>query len=263
MRPNTLRTTIAAGHPAVNGWVSGNSGYAAEVLSHAGFDSVTIDAQHGMFGRDTVVTLLQAISTGPAIPLVRPSSTNAAEIGWLLDAGAYGIIAPSIDTPELAGELVAACRYPPAGRRSFGAARGLLYGGKDYVDAASDVVTVWAMIESVSAVKHLEQIIATPGLYGVYLGPNDLALDLGLPPGRGVVDQVADIAHRILEVAAAHGVATGLFCADGEEARHWADQGFNLVTPGNDMSLLRTAAADRIATIRGTSTGVQPGQGGY
>lgn len=251
MRANRVAATIESGQTAVNAWVSSGSGFAAEVLSYAGFDSVTIDAQHGMFGRESVVGLLQAVSAGPATPLVRPSSTNTAEIGWLLDAGAYGIIAPSIDTPELACELVAACLYPPRGRRSFGASRGLLYGGPDYVVEMAGVIMAWAMIESRSAVERLAEIIATPGLYGVYLGPNDLALDLGVTPGGRIKGELVEIAHRIVTVAAQHGVRTGLFCADGAEAAEWAAAGFDLVTPGNDMSYLRTAAADRIAAVRG------------
>lgn len=261
MRSNALAATIASGRPAVNAWVSSGSSYAAEVLSHAGFDSVTIDAQHGMFGRDSVLTLLQAVSAGPATPLVRPTAIDAAEIGWLLDAGAYGIIAPSVDTPELARELVAACRYPPQGRRSFGASRGLLYGGPDYVSEAAGVIMPWAMIESRSAVEHLAEIVATPGLYGVYLGPNDLALDLGVVPGGRIGPEVAQIAHRIVAMAAQHGVRTGLFCADGAEGAHWAEAGFALITPGNDVSYLRSAAAARIAEIRGVAQ--RPADGGY
>lgn len=259
MRVNRVAATIESGETAVNAWVSSGSGFAAEVLSYAGFDSVTIDAQHGMFGRESVVAMLQAVSAGPATPLVRPSSTNAAEIGWLLDAGAYGIIAPSIDTPELARELVAACLYPPRGRRSFGASRGLLYGGPDYAVEMAGVIMPWAMIESRSAVEGLEEIASTPGLYGVYLGPNDLALDLGVAPGGRINGKRADIAHRIVEVAARYGVRTGLFCADGAEAAEWAAAGFDLVTPGNDMSYLRSAAAERIGAVRGVRAQRNPG----
>lgn len=261
MRINGLAARIDSGDAAVNAWVSSGSGLAAEVLSYAGFDSVTIDAQHGMFGRDSVVALLQAVSAGPATPLVRPTSVDAAEIGWLLDAGAYGIIAPSVDTPELARELVAACLYPPQGRRSFGASRGVLYGGSDYLTEMATTIMPWAMIESRSAVEHLEEIVATPGIYGVYLGPNDLALDLGLTPGGLIGEQVAEIAHRMVALAGRHGVRTGLFCTDGAEAAHWAEAGFDLVTPGNDMSYLRSAAATRIAEISGVTR--QQTSGGY
>ncbi len=251
MRPNVLREAVAEGRTAVNAWVSSGSPYAAEVLSHVGYHSVTVDAQHGMFGRDSVVALLQAISTGPAVPMARPSSLDFAEIGWLLDAGAYGIIAPSVDSPALARELVDACRYPPSGRRSFGPSRGLLYGGADYQSAADDTVLPWAMIESAAALDSLDEIAATPGLFGLYVGPNDLALSLGERPGGGIGGVVGEAAHRVVKVARANGLASGLFCADGAEARKWAQAGFNLVTPGNDVSLLRDAATQRLHAIAG------------
>lgn len=250
MRSNTVRNVIDSGGTAINAWVSMDSGYGAEVLSHAGFDSVTVDAQHGMFGRDAVVRLLQAVSAGPATPMVRPSSLDFAEIGWLLDAGAYGIIAPSTDTPELARELVDACLYPPLGRRSFGPSRGVLYGGADYVGAAAGVIMPWAMIESSRALSHLEEILATPGLYGVYIGPNDLALDLGLSPGGPIAGEVEAAARHIIARAHAHGLAAGIFCSGGEEAGRWSQLGADLVTPGNDVSLLRSGAAERIARAR-------------
>lgn len=227
-----------------------DSSYGAEVISHLGYDSVTIDAQHGMFGRDTVVRLLQAVSGGGATPMVRPSALDFAEIGWLLDAGAYGVIAPSTDTPALAQELVDACFYPPFGRRSFGPSRGLLYGGSDYVAQARDVIMPWAMIESRQALENLEEILATPGLFGVYVGPNDLALDLSLAAGGPIRGRVADLARHVAERAHAAGLAAGIFCANGLEAAQWADAGFDLVTPGNDVSLLRSAAGERIAQAR-------------
>lgn len=263
MRNNEVSTKINSGAKVVNAWMSLDSTYGAEVLSHAGYDSVTVDAQHGMFGRDIVLKLLQAISTGPATPMARPSSMDSAEIGWLLDAGAYGIIAPSIDTPELAKNLVDACFYPPFGRRSYGPSRGLLYGGPDYAEEAQKTIMPWAMIESASAVQQMDAIMATPGLYGVYMGPNDLALDLGLKPGGKIGVQIAAIAHKIIERAHAHGLAAGIYCSGAEEAREWALAGFDLVTPGNDVSMIRASAAERLSAVRsevGTSLGVG---GGY
>lgn len=250
MRENRLSGVINNGATAINAWLSTDSAYGAEVLSNMGFDSVTVDAQHGMFGRDTIVKLLQAVSGSPATPMVRPSSVDLAEIGWLLDAGAYGIIAPSVDSPELARELVNACFYPPHGQRSFGPSRGLLYGGADYASKANQTILPWAMIESRRAVDQMEEIMATPGLYGVYLGPNDLAMDLGLPAGGDISGEVAEIAHRLIERAHSHGLAAGLFCSGADEARRWAHAGFDLVTPGNDVSMLRSAAGQRIAAIR-------------
>jgi 4-hydroxy-2-oxoheptanedioate aldolase len=252
MRTNRVREMIAAGTTVVNGWVSCESLYAAEVLSYAGYDAVTIDLQHGMFGLDGAVRLVQAVSAGPAVPMVRVSTLNPAEIGKLLDAGAYGLICPSIDSAEQCATLVAACRYPPTGGRSYGPARGVLYGGQDYVDAADDTVQVWAMVESKAALDHVEEIVAVPGLDGIYVGPNDLALSLGVTPATvPVAAEVTAALARVLAVAHAAGVAVGAYCADAQMARRLADDGFDLVTPGNDVVLLRDGVRSRLATIRG------------
>src|SRR6185312_4258289 len=122
------------------GWLSTDSPYLAEVLSYGGYEAVTVDLQHGMYGIDRAVTLLQAVSAGPAVPMARCPSADTATIGKLLDAGAYGIVCPSVDTVEQAVAFVRACRYPPVGTRSFGPSRGLLYGGPDYVDRADETV---------------------------------------------------------------------------------------------------------------------------
>lgn len=124
MRPNRVRELIGQQVTVVNGWVSCDSVYAAEVLSYAGYDTVTVDLQHGMFGLDWAIGLVQAVSAGPAVPMVRTSGLDPAAIGKLLDAGAYGLICPSIDDAQQCAALVAACRYPPTGKRSYGPARG-------------------------------------------------------------------------------------------------------------------------------------------
>ena len=251
MRANTVRQVFADGGVAVNAWVSGDSPYLAEVLSYSGFDAVTVDLQHGMFGLDGALRLIQAVSAGPSIPFVRPASLDPAQIGKLLDGGAYGIICPSIDTLEQAQRLVAACRYPPGGVRSFGPSRGLLYGGPDYVNAFEAELLVWAMIESATALDNLEEIVAVDGIDGVYVGPNDLALSLGLRPGVSTLDpQVASALERIADCAHAAGKVAGAFCADGQAGKWLAEVGYDLVTPGNDAGLLRAVAKERIAQVR-------------
>lgn len=254
MRSNAVKDLVAAGQVAVNAWVSCDSPYVAEVLSHAGYDAVTIDHQHGMFGLDGAISLLQAVSAGPAMPMARCSRLDGAEIGKLLDAGAYGIICPSIDTVSQGRELVELCRYPPVGRRSFGPSRGLLYGGPDYVAHANDTVQVWAMIESRQALGNVEQIAAVPGLDGLYVGPNDLALSLGLTPGASPVPVgVREALSTVLTAGHRAGIAVGAYCADAASARELAREGYDLVTPGNDVVLLREGASARLAVIRETS----------
>ena len=250
---------MAAGEAVVNGWLSCSSTYVAEVLSHIGYDSVTVDLQHGMFGDGAAISLLHAIGSGPAIPMARPSALDGAQIGKLLDGGAYGIICPSIDSAEQAQALVSYCRYPPTGRRSFGPSRGLLYGGSDYVDCADTTILVWAMIESTAAVNRLDEILDVSGLDGVYVGPNDLALSLGGRPGDGrTASIVEELQAKVATTARSRGRLAGSFCTDGREACRLIELGYHLVTPGNDVALLRDGALRRIRESRGEVTGDTP-----
>jgi len=251
MRRNRLRALKAAGTPIVNAWLSIGSSYSAEIGASQGFDAVTVDCQHGMIGFDTALVMLQAISTTAAIPLVRPSRLDPAEIMRFLDAGAYGIICPMISNAAEAAALVSACRYPPVGTRSFGPARGLLYGGSDYAAHANDEILVLGMIETWGGLDDLEAIVATPGLDGIYVGPNDLALALGYAtnPESDEPEVMAAVA-RIVAATKAHGKLSGIFCSGAAGATRRIGEGFDLVTPGNDAMLLRAAMAAAVSGSR-------------
>jgi len=251
MRPNLTKAKFLAGEPIINAWLSIPSSYAAEVVASQGFDSVTVDLQHGMMGFESAIGMLQAISITSATPMVRCPSNNAAEIMRLLDGGAYGVICPSIDTPAMARDFVAACRYPATGLRSFGPARGALYGGADYVDHANDTVLTIAMIESMEALENLDAILDTPGLDGIYIGPNDLALRLGVKPGHMDDPLMQSTVATILTAACKRNLLAGIFCADGDAARARLDEGFHLVTPGNDANALAVASTSRLMAARG------------
>ena len=262
MRTNRLREVLALDRAAVTAWMSIGSPYLAEVLSHCGYDAVTVDLQHGMFGLDSAIAMLQGISAGPAVPMARCPSHDPAVIGKLLDAGAYGIICPGVDTAAQAAAFVRACHYPPGGARSFGPSRGLLYGGSDYVDHADSTILTWAMIESAQALDNLDEILATDGLDGVYVGPNDLALSLGEVPGQAQPPvRVTQAMAHVAEAARAAGRWAGVFSADGDGARRMVELGYHLVTPGNDAGVMRKAAAELIARTHGAHT-VSPSEGG-
>lgn len=254
MRKNKLAQMISDGAPITNAWLSIPSGYLAEGVGHQGFDSVTVDLQHGLIGFETAVTMLQAISATPAVPLVRTPSKDDATIMHLLDAGAYGVICPMISTPEEATQFVAACRYPPDGSRSFGPARGKLYGGSDYFERANDVILAIPMIETAQALENIDAILAVPGVDMIYVGPNDLALDLGERPGAELNGGATTAAiAEILQRAKAAKVATGIFCGDAVLARKRLDEGFDLVTPGNDFNLLMGAMSEAVWVTRQTT----------
>ncbi len=251
MRRNTLRDLHRDGKPIVNAWLSIPSAYAAEVIAHQDFDAATVDMQHGMMGFAEAVGMLQAISTTRAIPLVRPPSMDAPSIMRLLDAGAYGVICPMISSAADATALVAASRYPPTGRRSFGPSRGLLYGGSDYFAHANKEILVLGMIETRQALDNLAAILATPGLDGVYIGPNDLAIELGQGPlcEHDHPDVTAAV-EQVRSATVAAGLIAGIFCSDGAAARMRLAQGFDLVTPGNDAATLRLALASAVKAAR-------------
>lgn len=252
MRANTLRRLHREDRTIVNGWLSISSTYVAEMAAHQGYDSLTVDMQHGMIGFEGAMAMFQAIATTPVIPMARPSGNNSAEIMRLLDAGAYGIICPMISTAADAARLVGACRYPPEGRRSFGPARGLLYGGADYFTGANAEILAFAMIETREALDNLDAILDTPGLDGIYVGPNDLAIELGCTPRNEHDDPaVVSAITQAREGAAQRGLIAGIFCSDGPAAAGRVREGFHLVTPGNDAALLRATLSANVRTARG------------
>ena len=247
MRSNIIKDRIAAGETVVNAWLSIGSSYSAEGAGHSGVHSGFQEALH----------MLQAISATPAVPLVRVPSLDPAKIMHLLDAGAYGIICPMISTPEDAASLVAACRYPPFGIRSFGPSRGLLYGGGDYVAQANQTVMAIPMIETAEAVDRIDEILAVDGIDMIYLGPNDLAFSLEGHVGSSRPKSEAAIA-KVLEHARRHGVPVGIFCSDAEDARARRDQGCALVTPGNDFGHLTRSLAAAVSLLATDATGARP-----
>lgn len=262
MRPNQIRTRLAAGQVVVNGWMALASSYAAEGIGHSGVHAVTVDLQHGMLNFADALPMLQAISATPATPIVRVPALDAAQIMHLLDAGAYGIICPMISTPEQAAALVAACRYPPTGNRSFGPSRGLLYGGPDYVANADATVMAIPMIETAEAVERIEEILEVEGVDMIYIGPNDLAFALDGHVGQPRPHSEAAITH-VLNAATRRNIPSGIFCASGDEARARVAQGFHLVTPGNDFAHLTRSLRDAVrvtlqdtdvATVGGVAT---------
>lgn len=254
MRRNKLKELIQANTPIVNGWLAIPSSYCAEIVGHQGYDAVTVDLQHGMIDFASALTMLQALSATPAVPLVRVQDNNPAQIMRMLDAGAYGIICPMISTAEQAAHFVAACRYPPYGVRSFGPARGLLYGGADYPQHANQAILTLAMIETREGLANLDAILATDGLDGVFIGPNDLSLTLtGSASAESQHPDMLAAVERVVSRCREQQKLAGIFCTSGDAARLRIEQGFQFVTPANDVMQLGRAARDAIAQARGTS----------
>lgn len=252
MRKNKLKEKIAAGERAVNGWVAIPSAYSTEVYAAAGWDSVTIDMQHGAPEFSDLVPLLQAISLADVTPMVRVPWNAPGYIQRALDAGAYGIVCPMINTREEAEALVRAGRYPPMGERSFGPYRAAHYGGADYWQHANDEVLLFAMIETRQAVNNLEAILSVKGINGVYVGPSDLSLSMGktptLDPSEPTVLEAMDI---ICKTTRKWGHIAGVHTDGAKTALKRFDEGYQMCTLINDVRLLAMAAQQAIRDVRG------------
>jgi 4-hydroxy-2-oxoheptanedioate aldolase len=251
MRENGLRALWAEGRAAINGWLTIPSGVSAELMAHQGWDSLTIDMQHGLVDYPAAVAMLTAISTTNTVPLVRVPWLEPGILMKSLDAGAYGVICPMVNTREDAQKLVAYTHYAPRGTRSFGPVRALLYGGADYPTHANDTIVTFAMIETAKALDNLDDILSVEGLDAIYIGPSDLSLALGCTPTFDDLDpKAAEAVEHILARAKAHGVVAAIHNGSPEAALKRIAKGFQFVTISSDARLMAAGAQQIMAKMR-------------
>jgi 4-hydroxy-2-oxoheptanedioate aldolase len=251
---NALRARAARGLPSLNGWLSIASPFAAEIVAGRGYDSVTIDLQHGMLDDASALAMLQAIRSSGATPVVRVQWNEPWAVMKALDMGALGVIAPMIAGADDARRFAQALRYPPRGLRSFGPTRAALVHGPDYAAQANDAVLGLVMIETAEAVAELDAILAVPGVDGVYVGPADLTLGLTggrLPPGQDREEPEMNAAIRdIQRRAKAAGKLAAIHTGGPAYAARAVGWGFDVVTLTNDARLLAAAAGAEVAEAR-------------
>ena len=252
MKKNRLREIWSTGANSINGWLGLPNTMSAEVVARAGFESVTIDMQHGCVPFESVVPMFQAIGNTDAVPMIRVPWNEPGIIMRVLDAGAYGVICPMINTVAEAEALVSACRYPPLGARSNGPFRAAFSAGADYVKHANDEVLVFAMIETETAIANLPEILKIEGLDGVYVGPSDLGLSMGeeatlAPTSQKVIDGI----RKIADLTNAAGLVAGIHCDGPETIMTRYEQGFRYATLLNDTRLLASACQNGINAVRG------------
>jgi 4-hydroxy-2-oxoheptanedioate aldolase len=252
MRENAALAAWRAGQQTIGCWLSMANAYSAEAIANLGFDWVCIDMQHGLIDYTDLTSMLPAISTTATTPLVRVPWNEPYQIMKALDAGAYGVIVPMVNNRQEAEKAVHACRYPPLGNRSFGPMRAALYGGPGYAREANDQIACIAMIETKEGTDKLEEIVTTPGLDGIYIGPADLALSMGIP-ARGDQPEPAhlEMVKRILASAKQHQVAAGIHTSSLEYAQKYLALGFNFVTLGSEAGHMMNSASAELAAARG------------
>jgi 4-hydroxy-2-oxoheptanedioate aldolase len=252
MRENRLRTIWKSGGAALNGWLSIPDGFSAEIMAHQGWDSLTVDLQHGLIDYQAMVTMLQAISTTHTMPIVRVPWLEPGILMKALDAGAYGVICPMINTREETQHFVDCTHYAPRGSRSFGPVRALLYAGADYPRNANDTIVTMAMIETAQALDNIDDILSVEGLDAIYVGPADLSLALGCTPSFDDIEpKVAAAIDHVLARAQAHDVVAGIHNGSTESALKRIGKGFQFVTVSSDARLLAAGAQQVVANMRG------------
>jgi 4-hydroxy-2-oxoheptanedioate aldolase len=251
---NPIRRAWSDGRPAFGVWASIPSPLSVEFAARGGVDYVCIDLQHGLGSFDSLSAQITACWAAGAAPIVRPHSNETWQIGKALDLGALAVIVPLVSDAAAATAAVSACRYPPVGTRSHGPLRIAGIVGSDDPRTLEREALCFVMVETREGLDQVEQIAATPGLDGIYIGPADLAISLGLAPSAyATSSEHAAAVEHIRAACEAAGIASGMHCHSGAEAHARVAQGFQVITVATDSPLLRDSVARELATARGTA----------
>lgn len=257
MRTNFVKEKLKRGEPVLGAWLSLPAVASARLMSRLGFDWLLVDAehtaQHAQLVADMVATIVDA---GTSAPLVRIPGNTQEWFKWVLDAGAWGVIVPMVNTPEEAQQAVRWSKYPPEGMRSIGGAFAPYgFGLTDwpsYARVANNEIMVVVQIESAQGLANLDGILSVPGVDVAFVGPNDLHAQLGLPPSsEGAEPEFVAALERIKMAARQHSVALGIFCSNGEAAARRIREGFQMVNAATDISCLLEAATRNLRAVQG------------
>ena len=249
MYVNTALQKMREGKPAFGYSCALGSAIAAEAMARTGIDFLLIETQHGSWGHDSAIAAFMGITGGSAVPMARVPQNEYYLIGKLLDNGCMGIIIPMVDTAADAKQAADACRLPPQGNRSWGMGRARAL-GDDYLLWSDEQVFVAVQIESGAAVENAEAIMATSGVDGCWIGPNDLGLSMGIHPRDIPTSDVhARALEKVKQACQNTGKILGLSCSGPEEAAQRAKDGYRFLTAGSDAQLMLGAAKAGMAVM--------------
>lgn len=258
---NPVTDKLRGGQPSVGTWLSLCSPVSTELMARVGWDWLVVDAEHSPVGFDTMVNCFRAAQLGGAVPMARVPWNETVWIQRTLDAGALGLVVPMVNSAEDAKQVVGNMKYATSGQRSFGGSRVAPYIDGDYRTWTDDNLAIIVMIETAQAVENAEAILAVEGVVGCFIGPNDLALSMGLSPqdiGPGTEHEAAML--EVLAAAKKTGKAAGKHCYDGAEVTQRIAQGFQFLALSSDAGFLRKAAAEEFRAI--DFTGASAGAAG-
>lgn len=250
---NHFKTALQSQQPQIGLWLGLANPYCAEICANAGFDWLLIDGEHAPNDLSSILGQLQAVAPYPLTPIVRPPIGETWLIKQYLDLGVQTLLIPMVESAQQAEQLVKAMHYPPAGVRGVGSAlaRASRWNGiSDYLQQANQQTCLLAQVESAAALEQLDEIAATEGIDGVFIGPADLSASLGHLGNPNHPEVVAAIEQAIQRIQSA-GKAAGILSADEQTARRYLQLGCLFVAVGVDTSLLAKASRALAANFKG------------
>ena len=255
MRMNHVRQRLTAGEPSIGTWLSLPSPEAAEYISELGFDWLVVDTEHNAIDITVLARMFAAMRPSGIAPMVRIPWNSAENVKRVLDAGAWGIVFPMVNSREEAELAVEASRYYPAGNRSVGGGRhGMSFGTspKEYYENANDQVLVVVQIEHIKGVENADEILSVPGVDACFIGPNDLAASMGLGLGVSLESDMPELVEAITtirETANRHGVAPGVHTSGAAAVQKRIDEGFQFCAMASELKYMVGNLAEDLATI--------------
>jgi 4-hydroxy-2-oxoheptanedioate aldolase len=254
MKQNVVKQKIRRGEPTIGTWLSFASVIAAEQMALAGFDWLTIDLEHAPTNWETAMAMVAVVGAQGVMPLVRVPSSSDENIKRALDLGAMGVIAPMVTSPAQAKAVVASCKYPPDGIRSFAGGRNGAAWGTDsptYFKNANKEIFVCIQIETEQSVADAEEILAVPGVDCAFVGPQDLTGVMGLGAQLDHPDpRFAEAVRKVIAAAKKNGIGSGLMVGSIAQARRWHDEGASMISLAAEARILSMAATQAVKEIK-------------
>ncbi len=243
-----VRRRLREGQPVFGCTITSTSLDIAVRAAVAGFHFLWLELEHSPVTLETVRHIVLATRELPAVPFARVPVTETWTAKRVLDAGVHGVIFPFVSTPALARQAADACRYPPVGRRGSGASLATACWPEPdcYHDSADRNVVVVAIVEEMSALEHVDDIAATPGVDVLFIGTGDLSFSMGLR-GQQEHPQVEDAARRLLAAARRHGKAAGRPAGTADNTRRYIDDGFVFFQAPSELAFFEAGAREFLA----------------
>ena len=253
MKTNTAKRALADGKPTFGTWLSLGDLFATRLLARTGFAWLTLDMEHSAIDWSQAAAIFATIADAGGVPLARVPKGNHDYIKRVLDAGAYGIVVPMVDTVQQATIAIRAAKYPPLGNRSLGGGMHSLNFGctsQEYYRGANDQIMVVLQTESPTGLANAEEIYSLPGVDAIFVGPVDLRANMRKPDGTEATDEEFEAAiQKVIATGKKVGTPTGMHVMDPDTARMRAEQGMQFIAIGSELRMMTQRATEIVRAV--------------